>query len=127
MFVCQGNSIRSIMAEAAFNKFCKKKYIAKSAGTIPMPDIRPKTKQVLKEAKIPLKKKKPTSLTYNKIVSAKKVVLMNGNIPNFPSLVPERLLIKWDIPDTVGRPVEEYRKTRDEIILKVKELIEKLE
>jgi len=127
LFVCQGNSIRSIMAEAAFNRFCRKDYTAKSAGTLPIRHIDEKAKKVLQEAGIPLKKKEPTPLTYEGIVSAKKVILMNSALPNFPSQVPNHLLKRWDIPEVVGKPIEEYRKARDMIIQKVKELIRKLE
>ena len=126
LFVCQGNAIRSIIAEAVFNKLCKKDYKAKSAGTIHVSKVKPKTKKVLQEINLPLTKKKPSPLTYSKINSAKKVILMNGNIPNFPKLAPKRLIIKWNILDPVGMPIEEFRKVRNKIILEVKKLIKKL-
>ena len=49
LFICQGNSIRSIMAEAIFNHLCKKDYKAISAGTLHISRIDPKAKEVLKK------------------------------------------------------------------------------
>ncbi|MBR9691921.1 low molecular weight phosphatase family protein [Candidatus Woesearchaeota archaeon] len=126
LFVCQGNSIRSIMAEAIFNHRCKEDCKSKSAGTLPITRIDPKTKKVLQEAEIPLVKQKPSPLTYEKIISSKKVVLMSKNLPNFPELTPKKLIIQWNIADPLGTPVQEFRKTRDKITRKVKELIKKL-
>ena len=126
LFVCQGNSIRSIMAEAAFNHLCKKNYQAKSAGTLPIHHIDDKAKEVLKEANIPLIKKEPSSLNYKDIVSAEKLILMNDDLPNFPVMIPKKLITKWRIKEVVGRPIDEFRKTRDAIIDEVKKLIKKL-
>jgi arsenate reductase len=126
LFVCQGNSIRSIIAEAAFNHFCRKNYIAKSAGTLPIHRIDDKTRQVLKEEKIQLNKEVPTPLKYEEIASAYRLVLMNENIPNFPVMIPKEMIIQWQIGEVVGKPIEEFRKARDHIISNVKELIKKL-
>jgi arsenate reductase len=126
LFVCHGNSIRSIIAEAAFNKFCKRKFKAKSAGTLPAGYIDDKTKKVLKEDHIPLKKDAPTPLEYDEIVKAHKLVLLHKNIPNFPVMIPDEMIIRWDIRDVVGKPIDEFRKARDEIIEDVKDLIKKL-
>jgi len=127
LFVCEGNSIRSIMAEAAFNKFCHKKgWKAISAGTRPTNRIDDNTKQALKEVKIPLKKKAPSLFTFEIAVDAKKIIKMDEHIPNFPALVPEEQLITWSIGDVVGRPIDRFRQARDQIIVNVKELIKRL-
>jgi len=45
------------------------------------------------------------------------------NIPNFPVMIPEDIVVTWNVKDPVGKSVEEFRKTRDKIILEVKKLI----
>jgi len=127
LFVCHGNSIRSVMAEAIFNNLCKKNYKAKSAGTLPISRIDPNAKKVLKEKEIKLTKKKPSSLDYEKLNNAEKIIKMNKHLPNFPSMVPEEKIIEWNIKEVVGQPIEDFRKTRDEITKKIKEFIKELD
>ncbi len=114
------------MAEAIFNKFAPNSYKAVSAGTIHIFQIDPKTKAVLKEIDIKPSKKTPSSLTYEGIVNAEKVVIMNKDVPNFPELTPKEKIIRWNAVDTVGLPIDNFRKTRDYIVKRVKALIKKL-
>lgn len=125
LFVCEGNAIRSIMAEAIFNAIGKKDYKAKSAGTLPASKIDPKTIEVLKERHMRIIKEAPTPLNYDDIVAAHRLILM-GDLLNFPSFVPEETIIQWDIKDPVGKEIKEYRQTRDKIATAVKEIIKKL-
>jgi len=126
IFVCEGNSIRSIMAEAVFNKLSKK-YIAQSAGTFPAAFIDSNTKKVLDEIGLRPSKKEPTPLKYDDIVASEKVILMHKKIPNFPKLIPQKLILQWDVKDCVGKSIAEFKKTRDLIVENVKELVKKLE
>ena len=127
LFVCEGNSIRSIIAEAIFNEACKKNYFAKSAGTLPASVIHPDTKKVLKEIDIELKKEKPSPLIFEDVDSAYRLVLLEKNTPNFPVMIPKDIIIQWNIKDPLGGDIERFRKTRDEIFSAVGKLIKELE
>jgi len=72
LFICVGNSGRSQIAEAFFNKLSKTGK-AISAGTMPDDRIHPYTVQVMKEAGIDVSQQKPKPLTPEMIDKADKI------------------------------------------------------
>jgi arsenate reductase len=48
MFLCTGNSVRSIMGEAVLNKIGARKFHAYSAGSLPKGEVHPRTLELLK-------------------------------------------------------------------------------
>ena len=53
LFLCMGNSARSIFAESILNHFGAGRFVAYSAGGAPKGEVHPLTLQVLKESKLP--------------------------------------------------------------------------
>jgi protein-tyrosine-phosphatase len=53
LFLCTGNSARSIIAEAVLNKFGKRKFVAYSAGSMPKSAVNPHTIALLKRLGFP--------------------------------------------------------------------------
>jgi len=125
LFVCVGNSGRSQMAEAFFNKLSKTGR-AMSAGTVPDERIHPYTVQVMEEVGIDVSQQKPKLLTSEMIGKADKIITM-GCGANF---CPANYLPKiedWKIEEPYGKPIERVRKIRDRIKGKVKKLIRQVE
>ena len=53
LFLCMGNSARSIFAESILNHFGAGRFVAFSAGIAPKGEVHPLTLQVLEESKLP--------------------------------------------------------------------------
>ncbi len=123
LFVCVENSGRSQMAEA----FAKKIGIdASSAGTQPASEVNPVVVQVMKESGIDVSSARPRMLTTEMIEEADLVVTMGCSVDEVcPAPMIARMqkkLLDWDLEDPKGKFIEQVRRIRDEIALKVSEL-----
>ncbi|CAM4496774.1 MAG: Arsenate reductase [Legionella sp.] len=101
LFLCTGNSCRSIMAEAITNYYSNGRYLAFSAGSIPTGSVHPKTIETL--ACHGIKCNTPRSKSWNEFKSqAIDIVITvcdqaaHESCPIFPSQ-PKKL--HWSIPD----------------------------
>jgi arsenate reductase len=125
LFVCKGNSGRSQMAEAFFNSFSK---IGKamSAGTKPDEQIHPWTIQVMEEVGIKVSQQKTKSVTKELMKGADKIIIMD---PDLSKNVPQKYLSKievWQITKLLGKSIEQVKEIRDQIKMRVKQLIREL-
>lgn len=125
LFVCKGNSGRSQMAEAFFNKFSR---IGKavSAGIKPDKEIHPWTVHVMKEAGIDVSQQQPKLLTNGLMEKADKIIIMDSDLlREIPSKFSSKLE-DWKIEKLLGKPIEQIRKIRDEIEGRVEQLIKEV-
>ena len=105
LFVCKGNSGRSQMAQAFFNKLCKPNR-AISAGILLDKSIHPQTIKVMKELGIDIKNQTPKQLTQGLMESADKIIITN---PSLVKYIPERYLPKieiWEIEGLLGKSLK---------------------
>jgi len=124
LFVCVGNSGRSQMAEAFFNRAAGGKARAISAGTKPASAVDPKTIEVMREVGIDISGAKPKALTMEMLEQADRVVTMGCGVEGVcPASFVETE--DWQLEDPKGKPLEEVRRIRDEIRAKVMKLLER--
>ncbi len=127
LFLCPGNSARSLMAEAILNHFSKDKYHAYSAGGNLSGKINPMAIKVLEAYKVPTHKLKSRSWEEYAGKSFDIIVTVCNNAadescPIFPANLKK---MHWNIPDpgklkrTELSKLEDFYKTYRALKLKV--------
>jgi arsenate reductase len=127
LFVCVGNSGRSQMAEAIFNKLKPDDFRAISAGTKPAKEVNPLVVQVLREIGINASNARPKPVSSEMIAEAEKVITMGCEASDF---CPARFLSRvedWHIEDPKGKTVDEIRSIRETVHEHVRELLQRLQ
>jgi protein-tyrosine-phosphatase len=125
LFVCLHNAGRSQMSQALFERAAEGRHTAESAGTEPGEGVHPEVVEVMRKIGIDLSDRIPQRLTREMAERADVVVTM-GCGDQCP-YVPGARYLDWDLPDPKGRPVEEVRRTREEIADRVAALVSELE
>ena len=127
LFVCIENAGRSQMAEGFFRKYAPKEYVPLSAGTTPTEKINPLAIQAMKEIGIDITEQKPKVLTDEMIRKSSKIVNMGCmDRQSCPALFVNNM-IEWSIPDPKNKPIDEVRKIREEIEIRIMELVATLD
>ena len=126
LFVCVENAGRSQIAEGFFKKLAPSEYEGISAGTIPVSEINPLAIKAMKEVDIDISDNKSKLVTNEMIEESDSVVNMGCmDKESCPALFVEDMA-DWDIEDPKGKSIEDVRRIRDSIELKVKELVSNL-
>ena len=122
LFVCVHNAGRSQMAAGFFNALNSAKLIAISAGTMPASQVNPVVVQVMREKAIDVSKIIPRILTQEMADAAHQIVTMGCSIEE---TCPSTFLAAedWGLDDPAGQPLDKVRIIRDQVELKVNELI----
>ena len=121
LFVCTQNAGRSQMAQALFEKHSPPDVRAESAGAEPIERVHPVVVEAMREVGIDLSDRRPKKLTLEMQLHADWAITLacGARCPYVPSVVED-----WDVSDPAGRPIEEVRLIRDEIELRVMDLLE---
>jgi arsenate reductase len=120
LFVCLHDAGRSQMSEAIFQRAANGRHEARSAGTEPAERVHREVLEAMSEIGIDLSKRVPRGLTAPLAEWAELVITM-GCGDQCP-YIPGKRYLDWNLPDPKGRPIEEVRRTRDEIGERVKVL-----
>jgi arsenate reductase len=112
------------MAEALFNKIAEGQAVAVSAGDRPALKVDSRAIEVMKEIGIDIRKQRPKSLTMKMVEEADVVVNMGCGADLCP-VIPKRVE-EWKIEDPAGKPMQIFRKVRNEIKERVQKLVETL-
>jgi arsenate reductase (thioredoxin) len=118
LFVCLQNAGRSQMAEALFARAGGE---GRSAGTTPADRVHPEVVEVMRELGIDLADRKPHRLDDADAEWADVVVTMGCG--DACPVLPRKRYVDWDLEDPAGKPLDEVRRTRDEIAERVQELV----
>jgi arsenate reductase (thioredoxin) len=124
LFVCLHNAGRSQMSEALFQRAAGERHEARSAGTTPAEHVHPEVVEAMGELGIDLSARVPHLLADEDAEWADVVVTM-GCGDKCP-YIPGKRYIDWELPDPKGQPLEEVRRTREEIESRVTQLLEEL-
>jgi arsenate reductase len=122
IFACVHNAGRSQMAAAFFNRLADpSKARASSAGTAPALHVHPEVLEVMKEVGIDLSETTPQKLSDELARQGQLLITMGcgDQCPYVPGLRRD----DWPLPDPKGQPIEEVRKVRDEIRIRVYDLL----
>jgi arsenate reductase (thioredoxin) len=125
LFVCLHNAGRSQISEALFERAAAGRHQARSAGTTPADRVHPEVVEAMAELGIDLSARPPRLLGREDAEWADVVVTM-GCGDECP-YIPGKRYLDWDLPDPKGRPLEEVRRTREEIAQRVAELVAELD
>jgi protein-tyrosine-phosphatase len=123
LFICVENSNRSQMAEAFAHIHGGKGVDAQSAGSKPSGVINPKAIRFMAELDYDLSRHASKSL--DDIDGEFDAVITMGCGDNCP-WVPAKRREDWGLPDPKNMGDDDYRKVRDEISLRVKNLLDSL-
>jgi arsenate reductase (thioredoxin) len=120
LFVCIGNSGRSVLAEQLLRVEAAGRHDARSAGSEPAAGPEPNVVAVLAELGIDASGHVPQKLTDELVDWADVVVAAcDGACP----VVPGKPYHSWHLQDPWGMPVEDVRELRDDVRAKVRELL----
>src|SRR5215217_7896876 len=114
------------MSQALFDRAAGGRHRALSAGSEADPGgrVHPPVVDAMRELGIDLSDRRPQPLTRDLAEQADVVVTMGcGDACPY---IPGKRYVDWDLPDPKGRPVDEVRATRDEIVRRVKQLVAEL-
>jgi len=121
LFVCIENSNRSQMAEAFANVLGRGTVQVYSAGSVPSGRVNPKAMSYMKELGYDLSSNQSKSLDEIKQFSPFDAVVTMGCGDACPWM-PAKKFIDWDIPDPKNMNENDFRRVRDLIKEKLKEL-----
>ena len=120
LFVCTGNSARSIIAESIINNLYYDKFIGYSAGSNPSEQINPIIEKFLKEKKFDLSNysSKNFDTFINSDIKLDYVITVCNNANNevCPVWPDKNQIIHWDIEDPVKKFNEDNDATNQEKI-----------
>jgi protein-tyrosine-phosphatase len=123
LFICVGNSGRSLMAEAMFNANPPEGWVAMSAGTNPATAVNPRTGSMLRELGLDLPPHPPQMLTPEMMVSARLRITMGClDDASCPARLKTLELRDWALPDPAHLDDNGFRQVRDRIAGNVKGL-----
>lgn len=123
LFVCEHNECRSHMAAALAEHLGGPHVHVRSAGVHPTGHLNPHVVDVLAERGIAIEGAYPSGLHGDVLHAAHVVVRIGCDVVDEAG----RRYVDWQVEDPHGRPIEDVRRVRDELEVKVRELLTELD
>ncbi|HSC92799.1 MAG TPA: arsenate reductase ArsC [Gaiellaceae bacterium] len=124
LFVCVQNAGRSQMAEALTRQAAGGAHEVRSAGSSPAARVHPEVVAAMRELGVDLGQRVPRRLERADAEWADVVVTMGCG--DACPVVPGRRYVDWELPDPAGKGPVETRAIRDEIAVRVEQLLTEL-
>jgi protein-tyrosine-phosphatase len=124
LFVCTHNAGRSQMAAGLLEKHAMGRVHIRSAGSDPSDPINPAVVEAMTEVGVDTSQEFPKPLT-DEVVAAADVVITMGCGDTCP-IYPGKRYEDWALADPAAKSVEEVRVIRDQIDVRVRELLDEL-
>jgi arsenate reductase len=124
LFVCVGNSGRSVLAERLFRQAADGRHEARSAGSAPGPAVHLQVLEALAEVGIDASDHRPRRLDQEAIDWAEVVV---ATCDDACPVIPGKRYVSWGLPDPKDLSLEQVRELRSQIDELVRQLVEELD
>ncbi len=116
LFICLGNSCRSIMAEALARHRCGDRWAAASAGISPLGFVAPETLEALAEMGVSTAGLRSKGLEELDLTEYRLLVNLSGHsLRGRISPASMDRVIQRPVPDPYGGSLADYRRSRDAI------------
>ncbi|MGY2058096.1 arsenate reductase ArsC [Nocardia gipuzkoensis] len=124
LFVCVHNAGRSQMAAGFLAHLAGDAIEVRSAGSAPAESINPAAVEAMREVGIDISDQSPKILTFDAVEASDVVITMGcgDTCPVFPGVSYR----DWVLEDPAGKGVQSVRPIRDEIKVRVEELVAEL-
>lgn len=122
LFACVGNSARSQMAEGFARALGGASVEVRSGGSRPLGHVLPEAVAVMRERGIDVSGHPSRGFDLDWVAGCDLVVTMGCGEDACPAFVGKRME-DWDLDDPKDRPVAEFRRVRDEIEARVRDLL----
>jgi arsenate reductase len=124
LFVCVHNAGRSQMAAAFLAYLSQGRIEVRSGGSTPAEAVNPAAVEAMAEVGIDVSAQTPKMLSVEAVHASDVVITMGcgDSCPVFPG----KRYLDWKVDDPAGRSVEAVRTIRDEIELRVRDLLAEL-
>ncbi len=129
LFICVHNAGRSQMAEAMLDRIATERRLpirAMSAGAQAADALNPAVIRVMEEAGITMVGRRPKQLTPEMAAAADRIIGMGCGVDAEACPAVAALAEDWALVDPAGQPDEAVRRIRDEIQLRVEDLVERM-
>ena len=124
LFLCVHNAGRSQMAAAFARCLGNGGVVVHSAGSAPGETLNPLVVQVMREKNIDISNETPKALTQEMGQRADVIVTMGCG--DACPVYPGKKFLDWELTDPAGKDLDEVRVIRDEIEVRVNNLISEL-